>query len=151
MEYVSPEGLRLDGRRPKEVRQLRSALGVLDSADGSAMFEMGNTKARRLSALCGASLCSRHRRHLPRARWQPPPAPVDRAARPIVPSISAPPMRAMQAATSAAPLLRAPFSRWPPAATHTHTHTRAGPRRRLWPARGGQPRRRAARPRHRAL
>jgi ribonuclease PH len=44
MEFVSPEGLRLDGRRPKELRQLKAELGVLKSADGSAMFEMGNTK-----------------------------------------------------------------------------------------------------------
>lgn len=44
MEFVSPEGLRLDGRRPKEVRQLSAEIGVLQSADGSASFEMGNTK-----------------------------------------------------------------------------------------------------------
>ncbi|KAB2625396.1 exosome complex component RRP41-like [Pyrus ussuriensis x Pyrus communis] len=37
MEYVSPEGLRLDGRRPMEI-------GVVGKADGSAVFEMGNTK-----------------------------------------------------------------------------------------------------------
>jgi ribonuclease PH len=46
MEYVSPEGLRVDGRRPKELRKLRCQLGVLASADGSSIFEMGNTKAR---------------------------------------------------------------------------------------------------------
>lgn len=46
MEFISPEGLRLDGRRPRELRQLQCELGVLDSADGSAMFTMGNTKAR---------------------------------------------------------------------------------------------------------
>ncbi|GAQ84546.1 3'-5'-exoribonuclease family protein [Klebsormidium nitens] len=44
MEYVSPEGLRLDGRRPKEVRQLKCELAVLHRADGSAYLEMGNTK-----------------------------------------------------------------------------------------------------------
>lgn len=44
MEFVSPEGLRLDGRRPKELRQLKAELGVLQSADGSATFQMGNTK-----------------------------------------------------------------------------------------------------------
>ncbi len=44
MEYVNPEGLRQDGRRPKELRQLSCELGVLAKADGSAMFEMGNTK-----------------------------------------------------------------------------------------------------------
>ncbi|KAM1070379.1 hypothetical protein ACFX13_002226 [Malus domestica] len=44
MEYVSPEGLRLDGRRPMEMRQIRGEIGVVDKADGSAVFEMGNTK-----------------------------------------------------------------------------------------------------------
>uniref|UniRef100_A0A2P2L8N5 Exosome complex component RRP41 isoform X2 n=1 Tax=Rhizophora mucronata TaxID=61149 RepID=A0A2P2L8N5_RHIMU len=44
MEYVSPEGLRLDGRRPMEMRQLRAELGAVSGADGSAVFEMGNTK-----------------------------------------------------------------------------------------------------------
>lgn len=44
MEYISPEGLRQDGRRPKELRQLACQFGVLAKADGSAMFEMGNTK-----------------------------------------------------------------------------------------------------------
>ncbi|KAM1380264.1 hypothetical protein ACFX2I_022014 [Malus domestica] len=44
MEYVSPEGLRLDGRRPMEMRQIRGEIGVVEKADGSAVFEMGNTK-----------------------------------------------------------------------------------------------------------
>lgn len=44
MEYVSPEGLRLDGRRPMEMRQIRAQIGAVSSADGSAVFEMGNTK-----------------------------------------------------------------------------------------------------------
>ncbi|KAH7423791.1 hypothetical protein KP509_12G074100 [Ceratopteris richardii] len=44
LEFISPEGLRLDGRRPAEIRQLRANLGVIDKADGSATFEMGNTK-----------------------------------------------------------------------------------------------------------
>ncbi|KAI3958813.1 hypothetical protein MKX01_023489 [Papaver californicum] len=44
MEYVSPEGLRLDGRRPMEMRQIRAELGAVAKADGSAVFEMGNTK-----------------------------------------------------------------------------------------------------------
>ncbi|KAM0050365.1 putative ribosomal protein S5 domain 2-type [Helianthus debilis subsp. tardiflorus] len=34
MEYVSPEGLRLDGRRPMEMRQLRAELGAVSRADG---------------------------------------------------------------------------------------------------------------------
>eukprot|EP00983_Pelagomonas_calceolata_P110587 1159689-Pelagomonas_calceolata.AAC.2 len=44
MEYVTPEGLRIDGRRPKELRRLDCSLDVLQSADGSAVFQMGNTK-----------------------------------------------------------------------------------------------------------
>ena len=44
MEFVSPEGLRLDGRRPRELRRLNCEIDVLGSADGSAIFEMGNTK-----------------------------------------------------------------------------------------------------------
>jgi len=44
MEFVSPEGLRLDGRRDKELRKLHATVSVLQSADGSATFEMGNTK-----------------------------------------------------------------------------------------------------------
>ena len=43
-EYLSPEGLRLDGRRPGEVRRVRCRLGVLARADGSAMYEQGNTR-----------------------------------------------------------------------------------------------------------
>lgn len=51
MEYVSPEGLRVDGRRPRELRRLSCQLDVLQSADGSAIFEMGNTKV--LAAVFG--------------------------------------------------------------------------------------------------
>jgi exosome complex component RRP41 len=51
MEYVSLEGLRLDGRRPKETRQIRCQMSVLPNADGSALFEAGNTKV--LAAVYG--------------------------------------------------------------------------------------------------
>ncbi|KAJ4828287.1 Exosome complex component rrp41, partial [Turnera subulata] len=44
MEFVNPEGFRLDGRRPLEMRQLRAQIGAVPKADGSAVFEMGNTK-----------------------------------------------------------------------------------------------------------
>lgn len=44
MEFVSPEGLRLDGRRPKELRRLACELGCLSHTDGSAMLQMGNTQ-----------------------------------------------------------------------------------------------------------
>ncbi len=36
-------GLRIDGRRPKEVRRLRCQMGVLPRVDGSAIVEQGNT------------------------------------------------------------------------------------------------------------
>ena len=44
LEYVSPEGLRLDGRRPQELRGLTAKLGILPQMDGSALFELGNTR-----------------------------------------------------------------------------------------------------------
>ncbi|KAH7651553.1 exosome complex component RRP41 protein [Dioscorea alata] len=45
MEFVNPlTGFRLDGRRPNEMRHIRGEVGVVANADGSAMFEMGNTK-----------------------------------------------------------------------------------------------------------
>ncbi|KAK9811191.1 hypothetical protein WJX73_009242 [Symbiochloris irregularis] len=44
MELLSPEGLRQDGRRPRELRNLQSAVDTLGNADGSATFELGNTK-----------------------------------------------------------------------------------------------------------
>ncbi|CAD7700028.1 unnamed protein product [Ostreobium quekettii] len=51
MEYVTPEGLRTDGRRPRELRKLGCQLGTLESADGSATCEMGFTKV--LAAVFG--------------------------------------------------------------------------------------------------
>lgn len=44
IEYISPEGLRLDGRRPEELRAIKCKLGIFNKADGSAYFEQGNTK-----------------------------------------------------------------------------------------------------------
>lgn len=44
MEFVNPEGLRQDGRRPKELRRLKCELGPLANANGSAVFEIGHTK-----------------------------------------------------------------------------------------------------------
>lgn len=37
-------GLRVDGRRPPELRKLQCQLGVFKQADGSALLEQGNTK-----------------------------------------------------------------------------------------------------------
>lgn len=45
-EFVTAEGLRRDGRRAKELRRIKCQVGVLQSADGSAMFEVGNTQVR---------------------------------------------------------------------------------------------------------
>ncbi|KAJ3052552.1 Exosome complex component RRP41 [Rhizophlyctis rosea] len=43
-DIVSPEGLRVDGRRPPELRRLSCRTGVFAQADGSAYIEQGNTK-----------------------------------------------------------------------------------------------------------
>ncbi|ORX69607.1 hypothetical protein DL89DRAFT_246775 [Linderina pennispora] len=43
-ELLSPEGLRVDGRRANELRKISCRASVLDTADGSAYFEQGNTK-----------------------------------------------------------------------------------------------------------
>jgi exosome complex component RRP41 len=44
LEYINISGLRQDGRRPRELRRLRSEMGLFRSADGSALFEMGQTQ-----------------------------------------------------------------------------------------------------------
>lgn len=41
---MNVSGLRVDGRRPNEVRRIRSQLGIFTAADGSAIVEHGNTK-----------------------------------------------------------------------------------------------------------
>lgn len=43
-EVLSPEGLRLDGRRANELRKMHCKLGLQSHADGSAYLEMGNSK-----------------------------------------------------------------------------------------------------------
>lgn len=40
----SQGGLRVDGRRALELRQIRMRMGVFGQADGSAYIEHGNTK-----------------------------------------------------------------------------------------------------------
>ncbi|KAJ9082213.1 Exosome non-catalytic core component [Entomophthora muscae] len=50
-ELISIEGLRVDGRRPTELRKLVSRVGVLADADGSSYIELGNTKI--LAAIYG--------------------------------------------------------------------------------------------------
>eukprot|EP01117_Protostelium_nocturnum_P004035 TRINITY_DN15305_c0_g1_i1.p1 TRINITY_DN15305_c0_g1~~TRINITY_DN15305_c0_g1_i1.p1 ORF type:complete len:249 (-),score=99.92 TRINITY_DN15305_c0_g1_i1:54-800(-) len=44
IEYITPEGLREDGRRPNELRRIKSKLGIFSRASGSAYYEQGNTK-----------------------------------------------------------------------------------------------------------
>lgn len=51
LEILSPEGFRLDGRRPGELRRFVCRMGVFGQADGSAYVEMGNTKT--LAAVYG--------------------------------------------------------------------------------------------------
>lgn len=57
---IFENGLRTDGRRPDEMRPIKIELGVLKNADGSAIFEMGNTKV--LAAVYGPK--EMHPRHL---------------------------------------------------------------------------------------
>lgn len=50
-ELLSKIGLRLDGRRPNELRRIRCKLGVFSEPDGSAYIEQGLTKV--LAAVYG--------------------------------------------------------------------------------------------------
>eukprot|EP01124_Arcella_intermedia_P007852 TRINITY_DN14868_c0_g1_i1.p2 TRINITY_DN14868_c0_g1~~TRINITY_DN14868_c0_g1_i1.p2 ORF type:complete len:244 (+),score=1.84 TRINITY_DN14868_c0_g1_i1:67-798(+) len=43
-ELISPEGLRIDGRRPNELRQMKVRMGLFSRADGSVYYQQGNTK-----------------------------------------------------------------------------------------------------------
>lgn len=51
LEFITLDGLRIDGRRTSEVRKIRCALGALSRADGSAYYEQGNTRV--LAAVYG--------------------------------------------------------------------------------------------------
>ena len=51
MELLGFQGFRQDGRLPDELRKITCELGVLPQADGSALFEQGNTKV--LAAVYG--------------------------------------------------------------------------------------------------
>jgi exosome complex component RRP41 len=44
VEYINLEGLRVDGRRPGEIRSIRFQLGACERADGTCYYEQGNTK-----------------------------------------------------------------------------------------------------------
>ncbi len=41
---ITPDGRRLDGRRPDEIRDIKIKVGILENADGSAYVEQGDTK-----------------------------------------------------------------------------------------------------------
>lgn len=43
-ELISAQGLRMDGRRQNELRQIEVKLGVLERCDGSSFYSHGNTK-----------------------------------------------------------------------------------------------------------
>lgn len=43
-DLISPEGLRQDGRKYNEIRQLQIQFGNIPDANGSAFFQLGNTK-----------------------------------------------------------------------------------------------------------
>jgi exosome complex component RRP41 len=43
-DLLNAEGLRIDGRRANELRQMQCKMGVLAQADGSAYVEQGQTK-----------------------------------------------------------------------------------------------------------
>jgi len=44
IELLTPEGLRVDGRRPGELRVLDCRMGLFPGMDGSAFFQQGNTR-----------------------------------------------------------------------------------------------------------
>jgi len=44
LKLINEEGLRIDGRRPDELRPVIMEVGVLKNADGSAYIQQGNTK-----------------------------------------------------------------------------------------------------------
>lgn len=51
LELITPEGLRVDGRRANELRKITAKTSVFSQADGSAYIEQGNTKC--LAAVYG--------------------------------------------------------------------------------------------------
>ncbi|AAY80002.1 exosome complex exonuclease Rrp41 [Sulfolobus acidocaldarius] len=59
-KLILENGLRTDGRKLDELRPIKIELGVLKNADGSAIFEMGNTKV--IAAVYGPK--EMHPRHL---------------------------------------------------------------------------------------
>ena len=60
LELVNKKGIRLDGRKAGELRNIKIEAGILENADGSAYVEMGKNKVR--AAVYGPREC--HPRHL---------------------------------------------------------------------------------------
>lgn len=56
-EVISPEGFRMDGRRPEELRRMSCELGQGTRSDGSALFIQGNTKV--IASIYGPVECTR--------------------------------------------------------------------------------------------
>jgi exosome complex component RRP41 len=59
-KLIDSKGLRINGRKPEELRPIRIEAGVLKRADGSAYVEWGNNKV--MAAVYGPREC--HPRHL---------------------------------------------------------------------------------------
>lgn len=59
MELINKQGLRMDGRRPDQLRNIKIDAGVLKQADGSCYLEWGGNKV--LAAVYGPREC--HPRH----------------------------------------------------------------------------------------
>ena len=51
VKLVDENGLRIDGRKPDQLRPVKMEIGVLKNADGSAYVEQGNTRV--LAAVYG--------------------------------------------------------------------------------------------------
>lgn len=60
IKFIDENGLRLDGRKPDELRPIKIEAGVLENADGSAYVEIGKNKI--MAAVYGPREC--HPRHL---------------------------------------------------------------------------------------
>jgi len=56
-EVISPEGLRTDGRRPREIRRISCEIGQFHRSDGSAFLEQGNTKV--IASVYGPMECKK--------------------------------------------------------------------------------------------
>lgn len=58
MELLTDQGLRIDGRRPNELRRIKCEIGIDDDCDGSAFLQHGSTKV--LARVYGPQEVSSH-------------------------------------------------------------------------------------------